>query len=692
MASFWSLFWRLNGQAVDQPPGNDMPTVAFHPRLAMNTSPLSEQAAESIATTFQLLGIQPPQVHLTRVMKAIQVCLLAGMGDSARLKSHFSVHRERLDAALAECNRTAPIDARLTHTASDTLKFFLRPMEARDQRVTTAAGNFIMCTLLRQEPMHKARLSKLLVLHRALEKQPALSPEQNDQLDKLFKDSTSQLLALLDLKESSKSDHSFLTGARMCSHLRGTIYSDHPAQQQAADGRMFLVGDLLSQRIAEHLELVEEGQWESLTTLIAMATGLPWNIAQDMPLAHGAHQSDGMFWLDVGQGVLFVDLKPVLRDLGQAVPGAHPNRSLLRLCLPLKLSGLLRQAIHDCPQTAKLGDLHAAGQRSEARDFNQRSDRATLIRSMGAHAARKSEQRAVAAYAFLSFELMDASDLHYIALPESLIWNLRSEVFEDLGLGPSERMDESGEYVGSKRCLTADSACTIFDERRTLVDTHRVQRRSSIQALITFHNMYASYVALFLQFVSGARRTSRINFLASSWFSKSIFGYIDDKDVGIAGGRTPVHISPMTHFQLQLWEAHLQSLSMRLETLLGTRAKAAVARIHSILDKREVNALFFLSGEATPEEITADAIFFDRAQPINRDFGRHFFASELCISGETLADVQGFLRHQGNHINSQCSLGHETHQGRMHRLCQACDKITTRTGVFAVKGLSKGSK
>lgn len=53
----------------------------------MITSPLSEQAAESIATTFQLLGIQPSQVDLTRVMKAVQVCLSAAMGDSARLKS-----------------------------------------------------------------------------------------------------------------------------------------------------------------------------------------------------------------------------------------------------------------------------------------------------------------------------------------------------------------------------------------------------------------------------------------------------------------------------------------------------------------------------------------------------------------------------------------------------------------------------
>jgi len=195
-----------------------------------------------------------------------------------------------------------------------------------------------------------------------------------------------------------------------------------------------------------------------------------------------------------------------------------------------------------------------------------------------------------------------------------------------------------------------------------------------------------------LQFVAGARRTHEIEFLASSWFYGSIFGYLDDKAVGIAGGKTPLHIGPTTQYQLELWEAHLRSLASRMEKLLGVRSKNGVAHINRVLAKDDISTIFVLSVDATPQQLASADLFVGIPAKTNRDFGRHYFASELCMGGTSLADVQGFLRHQGNHINAQCSLGHESHQGRIQRLCDACEKILNRTGVYAIQGLSKGSR
>lgn len=288
---------------------------------------LTPQAATAISSTLKALDIQPPKSQLTRVMTAVHVFLCEAMGDNASLERHLGEYRRSVTTALGNLGPNVPVEVTLLPpNASDTLKFFLRNLDKTDKRLLKAAGNFLIIALLRGKTVNKSAMEKLLALHRAAEKHPNLNGTQSKQLDTLLRHSETQLLMLLSLKDRADSNESFLVDAKLLSRLRATIFSDHPVQQKAADGRKFLAGEHLKCRISELLESCGKDTWKSLTVLIAMVTGLAWTIAVDTPLKHGAHQPKGMFWLDVAQGILFVDLQLVLSELGQTIPVHAPTR------------------------------------------------------------------------------------------------------------------------------------------------------------------------------------------------------------------------------------------------------------------------------------------------------------------------------------------------------------------------------
>jgi succinate dehydrogenase flavin-adding protein (antitoxin of CptAB toxin-antitoxin module) len=679
-----------------------MPTIGYSPGSELIPQYYTKETADAISRTTKALDVRPPEVDLAHVMGTADMLMRVSMDNNASLEMHLGEFRRSVTSFLAAFDPDTQVEKpQMPPKASITLQFFLCDLRNSDTRILKAAGNIFMIALLREKVVDQGVIERLLALHRATEKSRELNKEQQKKLTNLLRKSDLQLLRLISLRDRADNNKAFLVDAKLISHLRADLSSDHPAQQMAVDGRMYMGGEHLKMRISTLMDSCGAGYWESLTILIGMCTGLPSRIVVDTPLKHGAHRPRGVFWLDVAQGVLCVDLRPVLDELGKAIPGTREHTSTLRLCLPQQLSRRLQEGVAQCPKATKLGDLHSTTVKAEDTEsddiritstLDEIADRATLIRSMAVHVARKSGQRALAGYAFLAFGLLTQSDIHYIAVPEVAIWGLRDEVFEELGLGRSVPQEGASLHVGSKRCLTATSVKSIFEELETQVENSRVQRRSSLQALVVFHNTFARYVCLLLHFAAGARRTNVVHFTASSWFAGSMFGYLDDKDTGVASSRTPLHIGPMTHLQLELWEAHLSSLAVRLGNLVGVRSKAATAHIQAILDKQDIPATFLLSDDGTPRPMTSSDLFVGRAEAINQDFGRHFFATELCEKNASLADIQGFLRHQGKYINAQCALGHETHVARMRRLATQCEEIMRCTGLHAVQGLSKGKK
>lgn len=290
------------------------------------------------------------------------------------------------------------------------------------------------------------------------------------------------------------------------------------------------------------------------------------------------------------------------------IHSAHQNhpRHVQVLAEQLKIATTIR------PSARRLGELadEKASEGGTLATTRTDSLRTQLMRTAPSVAIRQTANRAVAAYGFLSFHLIDHSDLPYLCVSEEQIWQLRAQVFEMAGLGALVAVGSPlPSRVGSTRTARGDTVRAVFTELDAAVAEVRVGRRYSLSSLIEHHNQYARRVGMFMQFVSGARATQSSGFLASSWFDGSIFGYLDDKDVGAASGRTPIPISPTVTLQLKLWRRHLQSLQGRLIKQLGFRANAASSHIAAIVRREPVPLLFLLDVNGAPQPMRTEYLF-----------------------------------------------------------------------------------
>ena len=320
------------------------------------------------------------------------------------------------------------------------------------------------------------------------------------------------------------------------------------------------------------------------------------------------------------------------------------------------------------------------------------TERARFINSASVEAIRLEPNRMVAAYGFLSFHLITKPDLHYVTVAETQIWALRSKLFEAVGLGPTDFPDEAeARNVGSKRSAQAATIQSVFEELEQQLLEVRVGRRYSLSSLIEFHNRYTKRVAMALHFSAGGRASHEVLFPASSWFAGSLFGFLDDKDAGAAGGRTPVPISPTISEQLRLWELHLRSLQLRLHKLLGHHSQLARSRVQQILDRQPISAFFLLEQDGSTRALLTADLFVGKAATLNRDFGRHHISTQLTANGETLAKVHQFLRHQGEGINPQSALGVQTSRDHLLHTALAVDQILLELNIRPQAGLGGGA-
>jgi hypothetical protein len=196
---------------------------------------------------------------------------------------------------------------------------------------------------------------------------------------------------------------------------------------------------------------------------------------------------------------------------------------------------------------------------------------------------------------------------------------------------------------------------------------------------------------MFLHFVSGARASATTEFLASGWLGSSPFGFLDDKNVGIAQSRTPIPISPAARTQLKLWQRHITSLQDRLIKKLGHKATTAHSLIDAIRKHLAVPLLFLLDEDGTPQQLKTEHLFTGKGVELNRDWGRHLMATKLIAEDRPLADVHLFLRHQGHGINPQSASGIEILGDRLLGTSLAIDSILLALDIRPLPGLAGAS-
>jgi hypothetical protein len=671
-----------------------MPVTAFDPdRLVLDVS-VSIATASTITAVAKLCGAKSLSFCSLSVLRNVQRSMEHTASQHPSVKPFLKDFQLEIEAAVTELSVSNMVDPTLaagfTTSKEPVLSVLTRfPTRGPDEFYETV-GNMLVTAWLTDLAPSINRFKRLHALTSSFRNEPQLTELQTADLHTLLHRSRADLLEVLSQRSVTKDKDILRFNAGLLIHLRSGLNSQHIEEQQCADQRKYLPLSSLTQKTSALEAEVHRGDANALATLIAFCIGLTWDLTTQIPMVSSDENNESLAWLDIRTGEVYVKIKPLLRDLGQAVAGCEVTSDVLRLPLPIGLADSLKSAVALRPHARCLGDLldEPTAHTADWDELWSVSHRARFIRSAVVNAIRLDPNRAVAAFAFLSFHLITGPDLHYLTLSETAVWSMRSRFFKIVGLGDTNSPDlAASSKVGSMRTAEPDLVRSIFEELDLAVAAVRVGRRYSLDALVDHHNIYARRVAMFLQFAAAARSSVEVDFPASSWFFGSVFGYLTDKDSGTAGGRTPIPITPTTSVQLRLWELHLQSLRLRLRKLLGLRAHSADKHIQRVLGRNEQSIFFLLNESASVRPLRSDDLFVGRSENLNRDFGRHFMASRLTDLGSPLSDVHGLLRHQGDAINPSSAFGVEGPQPRLQRVAATLDRILIDLNIRPLPGV-----
>lgn len=671
-----------------------MPAVLEDPCTTVLDVSISMTTADVVTTLAPMLQVESLDFSALPVMINTRRCLEHAMNALPAAEEPMADACGKLDAAIVDlkCQQLASpgVTAGFLPAKLPALRLLTRLPDQAPEPLMQTTGNLLIISWLTGLPLPRQRCESLSALCRACIEEPSLTNEQMSILESLLQRSRIDLMETIAQHDQTQDKAILRFNSLLINHLRSEVSSAHPERQRDSNLRHFLDGSALSGEMTKLQSEMIAGDSEALVTLIGFSLNLHWDLLIQVPLHRGTDSQGHTLWLDPTKGVAYVDVRPLLRELGKPIQGCEAAKDTLRLPLPEMLAKHLRIAAAVRPSARCVGDLSDQQELSAVTLGTARANslRAKLLRSAPSVAIRESGNRAVAAYGFLAFHLLDHSDLPYLSVSEEQIWRLRAQVFEEAGLGGLVAADAPlPGRIGSARTARAEMVHSVFAELDEAVTHAHVGRRYSLVNLIEYHNKYTRRVGMFLQFVSGARATQTSGFVASSWFDGSLFGYLDDKDVGAAGGRTPIPISPSTTLQLKLWRLHIQSLQSRLIKQLGCRAKAASAHIEATGRREPVPLLFMLDDDGAPQPMRTEYLFTGMAAHLNRDWGRHAMASRLTVANQPLADIHFFLRHQGGGINPQSALGTEVQIDRLQRTALAIDLILSDLNIRPLAGL-----
>lgn len=668
------------------------------PRTSVLDVTVSVRTAAIISRLAGLLDADHLDFSAPVVLRNAEYCLKSSFAKlPAAFQSEFDVHQE-IRAAIEELTRLELISPAkaggFTPAKRPALRFLSNLTEQAPAELVEAMGNMLIIGFLTDLPMPRKRCESLNGLSRASRDEPSLTADQTGTMVTLLNRSRSELLETLSQYLHTKDQHVLQFNSQVLNHFRSDLHSEHPSRQRDANTRRFLDGEELKGAIAKCVKEMINGELDALFKLLGFSLNLHEDLLRKVPLLTGDQAGGHIFWVDFVRGVACLDLQLLLKELGQPIAGCVQTRDILRLPFAQVLADHLKLAVALRPGARCVGDLLELPVPQDDALAAARTDasRAKLMRSGPSIAIRQSNNRAVAAYGFLAFHLLDSSDLHYLNISEKQIWRLRAEVFQSVALGelvPTEALDPG--WVGSARTASAETVRRVFDELDSAVAAVKVGRRYSLKTLFEHHNRYAKRVGMYLQFVGGARASKELGFLASSWFFGALFGFLDDKDSGITGGRTPVVLTPATSRQLKLWEQHLTSLHGRLLKLVGPRAFPAVKHIEAVLQHKPVPLLFLLGEGGALMSMRTDYLFAETAKNMNHDWGRHVFASALTATDLPLADVHLFLRHQGGGINPQSAFTTNVQVDHLRRVALTIDQYLQELGILPLPGLAGGA-
>ena len=485
--------------------------------------------------------------------------------------------------------------------------------------------------------------------------------------------------------------------AQVVASVRAQTSSLRVEERQAA-GRLFEMTHSELAHVAMTLKKqIEAGDVRALQAALAFCIGLPWELCLKVPFFTGK-RCPAVAWINPADRCVYIDLERVLPGLSNKQTDRHVATTLLLTRpLPLLVGNLVYEACAADPGLEAVEGL--AGKSSTisrsllpgaSTETAIRASVARLIASRGGAALRAGLARDTAAYASLSLSLISKSDHHYLVKQRSAIWQGCGQIYGSLQWGPCVPDPDAGSSAFGSRVTPEVSWITdVIEELQSVAIQMRPGKRYRLNSLIRHHNAYASYVGLLMTILVGGRSRSKIEFCASTWQEDRAFGQHGDKLVGPTLGLTPVPIPTVLSTQMKLWRIHIGVLDHRLEKLGLKKEHPGRARIQSILNSDEVNLLFTMSGEGTPQMLPTKTLFEGKGSSLNRDFSRHVMPDLLAAQEVPFEQVQWWLRHHVDGTSASAITSTTVQHVWLSRVATALDRIALDLGLRPLHGIAK---
>ncbi len=471
------------------------------------------------------------------------------------------------------------------------------------------------------------------------------------------------------------------------------LQSRDPIKRQGASGQRTLALALVREVATQLYADIKRGDDLALVIAIAFVTGLPWSVALVVPLAACSDRRHTAV-VDIQLGIVRLNLDQLLGALAQPRSGCVPSTTEVNRPLPGALADMLRRAHAANPTAQCLGDLlanpHASGRLP---GFGPSVTVPRFLSSRGAAALEAGINRPLAAYAVGAFSLLGPARLHYLSVTPVEINLACSQLYAWLGWSAPVQTDAEAIVVGSAVTPTQLSIQTLDAHHKRVIEELRVSKRTTLEALIEFHNAYAIFCTHRTAFLTLARASKEYKFSAADWSSGSDFGILVDKAAGPWRGATPLPIPNLLALQLELWCAHIEALDRRLQKFGWDPESPVRLQIERILGSKATPLFFLVTGDCstcTPGSV--DVFSAEETAGLKHDAYRNYMSNELRRAGLGATVVDAISRHTVPHASVFSMSSTRTPLDWLREAAHALDQVAAGLGMKPIPGLRKLSK
>jgi hypothetical protein len=436
----------------------------------------------------------------------------------------------------------------------------------------------------------------------------------------------------------------------------------------------------------------------SLHTLVSLLLGVTPRVGADIRIGPPDRDAGCAIWLDIARGAASIDYSTFLiTDAASPRPDEVGVPATRALCKPLPqdLVAALRRQRTKRPGASTLGALcysetpHSTESPEKEEAVGRlRSTPHRALNGLAALALRLGIDRYHASLIATAPEICGRSRLYYLRCHTDNYLRDLDRYYAALGLGPAVQVSITLEF-GSRVVPDDADIQWVFRFLQERVEEARPRKRYTLDALLEFHNWFATATGFMLAFMLGLRVQETLDIDASRHLDGVHYMDTSDKCSGEVRRSLPVLAGPIARQQLALVRAHLRDLDRRA-SVLGVPATVGWRKdVRAALDRRAVPLLFVVRGSKSVAIGTS--MLFEALPPKHKpvkNAGRHYWQTYLYRVGLRSDDIDRWARHSPTALEVCASHTVNVDDAVASRLLAEQHQKAVSLGIRAIRGLT----